>query len=91
MLVRDGQTVVLGGLRERTEEIRKSGIPLLSEIPLIGGLFGIEERQSIESELFLFITPTVLRDDASAAEAAARAFDAVERAGIKIPDKDSIP
>jgi general secretion pathway protein D len=63
VLVKDGQTVVLGGLREQLHEVVKSGIPLLSDIPILGGLFGVQERRTTETELFLFITPIVLRDD----------------------------
>ncbi len=63
VLVRDGQTIVLGGLRERQREVSKGGIPVLSEIPILGGLFGFEEWRTIETELFFFITPMILADD----------------------------
>lgn len=38
-------------------------------IPFIGGLFGSYSRQGTETELVIFITPTVIRSDAEAAEA----------------------
>lgn len=63
LLVRDGQTVALGGLTERQLESRQSGLPLLSSLPLLGGLFGRASRQTIESELFVFLTPRVIRTD----------------------------
>lgn len=85
VLVKDGQTVVLGGLRERQNEVSKTGVPILSSLPLLGGLFGFQSRKTSETELFLFITPTVLPNDASADSAAARALRDVERAGVKIP------
>ncbi|NIM50776.1 MAG: hypothetical protein GTN78_24075, partial [Gemmatimonadales bacterium] len=88
VLVKDGQTVVLGGLRERQHEVSKSGIPLLSAIPLVGGLFGFEERRTTETELFLFITPMVLPDDESAEAAAARALEAAQRAGVKLDKRE---
>jgi len=75
VLVKDGQTLVLGGLREQLQEVTKSGIPVLSDIPLIGGLFGLEQRRTTETELFLFITPMVIRDDAAADTAAASALE----------------
>jgi len=81
VLVRDRQTVVMGGLRERLQEVTKSGIPLLSELPLLGGLFGFEGGRTIETELFLFITPRVLRDDAEVDASAADALEAARRAG----------
>jgi general secretion pathway protein D len=88
VLVRDSQTVVLGGLRERQQEVTKTGIPVLSSIPLLGGLFGFQSRRTTETELFLFITPRVLRDDASADAAATGALQDVERAGVRIQRRE---
>jgi general secretion pathway protein D len=66
LLVRDGQTVVLGGLTDRQRDVNQSGVPILSGIPLIGGLFGRASRRTSETELFIFLTPRVVRDDADA-------------------------
>jgi general secretion pathway protein D len=66
LLVHDGQTVALGGLTDRQREARQGGLPILSSIPLIGGLFGRASRQTIETELFVFITPRVIRTDEDA-------------------------
>lgn len=66
LLVQDGQTVALGGLTDRVKESRQSGLPLLSAIPLLGGLFGGARRSTVETELFVFLTPRVIRTDADA-------------------------
>ena len=66
LLVRDSQTVVLGGLADRQKERTQGGVPILSSIPLLGGLFGRASRRTTETELFLFLTPRVIRDDADA-------------------------
>ena len=66
LLVRDGQTVVLGGLTDRQKDRTRSGIPLLSWIPFIGGFFGKWSDITTESELFIFLTPHVIRTDADA-------------------------
>jgi general secretion pathway protein D len=84
VLVRDGQTVVLGGLRENQQDISSSGIPILSSIPLVGGLFGAQRNQWSDTELYLFITPMVLPTDAAADTAAAGALDRVDRSGVKL-------
>ena len=63
LLVRDSQTVVLGGLTDRQRERTQGGVPVLSGIPLLGGLFGRASRRATETELFLFLTPRVIRDD----------------------------
>jgi general secretion pathway protein D len=85
--VKDRQTIVLGGLRERQQEVVKSGIPLLSALPILGGLFGSEERRTTETELFLFITPWVLADDAAVDSAAAGALERAEKAGGKLQER----
>jgi general secretion pathway protein D len=66
VLVRDGQTIVLGGLSDRQSDRRQSGVPVLSSIPLIGGLFGSASRRSTVTELYLFLTPRIIRTDADA-------------------------
>lgn len=66
VLVRDGQTIVLGGLRDRQRDVNSGGIPILSGIPLIGGLFGSADRHTTETELYLFLTPRIIKTDADA-------------------------
>ena len=63
LLLKDGQTVVIGGLTDRQHESTQGGIPILSSIPILGALFGHISRQTSETELFLFITPHVIRTD----------------------------
>lgn len=66
LLVRDGQTIVIGGLQDEQRDRNQSGIPLLSQIPIIGGLFGSASRRSSETELYLFLTARILRTDEDA-------------------------
>jgi general secretion pathway protein D len=66
VLVKDGQTIVLGGLRDHQRDVAQSGVPILSSLPLIGGLFGSANRQTSETELYLFLTPRILKTDADA-------------------------
>jgi type II secretory pathway component GspD/PulD (secretin) len=63
LLAHDAQTIVLGGLTDRQREVQTSGIPILSRIPFVGGLFGGQTRTSNETELFIFLTPYVIRTD----------------------------
>jgi len=62
-LIGDGQTVVLGGLRKKdsTQNIYK--VPLLGDLPLLGGLFKSETEETITSELVIFITPRVIAQE----------------------------
>jgi general secretion pathway protein D len=63
LFIRNGRTAVLGGLIDRQQEKSKSGIPILMEIPLIGGLFGTTQTSSTNTELFLFLTPHIISTD----------------------------
>jgi type II secretory pathway component GspD/PulD (secretin) len=63
LFVRDGQTTVIGGLIDRQGERTRSGIPLLMDIPVLGFLFGTTTNSTVHSELFLFLTPHVVRTD----------------------------
>jgi pilus assembly protein CpaC len=58
--VRSGQTLVLGGFlsRERTRD--RDGVPGLSEIPVMGSLFGVKRDHYRETELAIFVTPIVV-------------------------------
>jgi general secretion pathway protein D len=60
--VLEGQTVVIGGLIEDSKNVTKSGIPLLSKIPLLGALFGFQTYEKIRTELILLLTPHIITD-----------------------------
>lgn len=60
--VRDGQTVVIGGLRQDESRERRRRIPVVSEIPLIGGLFRSKRVEHTSVELAVFITARILDD-----------------------------
>ena len=59
------QIVVLGGLIQDSVNDVKSQIPLLGDIPLLGGLFRYETRQRSKTNLMVFIRPYIMRDQAS--------------------------
>ena len=66
LFVRNGQTAVLGGLVDRTREVSRTGLPLLTAIPLVGHLFGSAMKSTATTELFLFLTPHIIESDADA-------------------------
>ena len=59
-LVRDGQTVVLGGLRKKETATDLNKVPLLGDLPLVGFLFRFQGDQILNSELVVFVTPRVI-------------------------------
>ena len=61
LAVQDGETVAIAGLIRDSNTSGRSGIPWLSEIPLIGALFGTTKRTANRTELLILITPHVIR------------------------------
>jgi general secretion pathway protein D len=83
-IIRDGQTVVIGGLIGNTRERIESGVPLLKDIPLLGYFFKRESITNNRTELAIFVTPYVVRTDADA--------DAVrEKARKRLDDAEKKP
>ncbi len=64
--VRSGASVALGGLIRESVQNTKSGLPGLSDLPVVGNLFGASANDSRRTELLVLITPTVLRNDQDA-------------------------
>ena len=65
LTVKDGQTVAIAGLIRDSEGLTRSGFPLLSDIPIIGSLFGTTARSKKRTELVILITPRVIMDPES--------------------------
>jgi type II secretory pathway component GspD/PulD (secretin) len=63
--VKDGETLVIGGLMQEYESNTQSKTPLLSEIPLLGMLFKASSTQKNRSELIIMVTPKIIKDNDS--------------------------
>lgn len=59
--IRDGMTLVIGGLYAISEIEDKSGVPILADIPVLSFLFSKKKKTKVKSELDFFITPHILR------------------------------
>ncbi len=66
--VMDGETVMIGGLRQRQAEDHTTKIPVLGDLPLIGKLFRSRHRTAVTSDLVVFITPHILTPDGRLAD-----------------------
>jgi general secretion pathway protein D len=69
--VQSGDTMVLAGLIKDDKNAGSSGMPLLSEIPIVGALFGAKNDSSTRRELIITITPRVVNDTTQAREVTA--------------------
>lgn len=58
--VKDGETIVVGGLIRQTEETTLKKMPFLGDIPFVGGLFRHKDKNVQDRELIVFITPHIV-------------------------------
>jgi type II secretory pathway component GspD/PulD (secretin) len=63
VIMKNNQTLILGGLFQYTQSNTDGGVPLLKDIPLIGFLFSTKSKLLNKSELVFFITPQIITDD----------------------------
>ncbi|MDU1877480.1 MAG: type II secretion system secretin GspD [Citrobacter sp.] len=63
VLVKSGETVVLGGLMDDSSKETIEKVPFLGDIPLVGQLFRYTDNEKSKRNLMVFIRPTIIRDD----------------------------
>ncbi|HJT20388.1 MAG TPA: type IV pilus secretin PilQ [Nitrospira sp.] len=61
VIVRDGETMVIGGVFIDTQNNNVAGVPYLSRIPVLGWLFKQKTETVAKQELLIFLTPTIVR------------------------------
>jgi type IV pilus assembly protein PilQ len=59
VLVRDGETTVIGGIITDTQSETETGVPFLGKIPYLGALFRQRDKRIDKTELIIFITPKI--------------------------------
>lgn len=70
--VKEGETIVIGGLIKQTDDKVRSKVPLLGDIPIVGLLFSNRSKDQSQTELAVFITPKILRSREEAKLAGAK-------------------
>jgi general secretion pathway protein D len=76
---RSGEMIALGGLIRDSAVRSKSGVPLLSQIPIVGGLFGNHRNDGSRTELIILITPTVVRSPQEAKDVVDALIEGLDR------------
>lgn len=83
--VRNGETIVIGGLIQNLLDTRKSKVPLLSEIPLVGEIFKTERTSTTKTELLIILTPRIITNDTDLLE-----FSHEEIDRLSLPDETKL-
>jgi type IV pilus assembly protein PilQ len=75
VLVRSGETVVLGGIYRQVTDDRESGLPYLNNIPVLGWLFKRQLKQDRKEELLVFLTPKIIESGTASLPPAERLWE----------------
>jgi type II secretory pathway component GspD/PulD (secretin) len=60
--LKDGETLIIGGLIRREKENTVTKVPLLGDLPVIGKFFSFKDKNTQERELLVFLTPHIIKD-----------------------------
>ncbi len=63
LAVKDGQSILMGGLISRDKTENETGVPLLKDVPILGSLFKYQEKRDSRKELLIMITPYVIENE----------------------------
>jgi len=66
ILVDNGQTVVLGGIFQEERSYQEQKVPVLGDVPVLGGLFRQRGTEDLKRELLIFVTPSILDERVAA-------------------------
>lgn len=78
----DGQTAVIGGLLDDSNTFTEQKVPVLGSIPLVGWLFKSRSKETTRTNLFVFITPKVIRNFEESAELTYTKQQGIHEAGL---------
>jgi len=67
VIVRDSETVVIGGIIGQDSSTGSNRIPLLGDIPILGWLFRADSTNKVQTNMFIFITPRIIKNPADLA------------------------
>ena len=90
VIVKDDQTIVIGGLIDDTTTENESKVPVLGSIPLLGWLFRNRSEENDKTNLYIFVTPRVIKNPAEAnlvSRGKKEQIDTIREGSIKFHEK----
>ena len=91
VLVNDGQIIVLGGLIDDNMQDTVEKVPVLGNIPIIGGLFRYKTRSHVKTDLMVFLRPTIIRSNEQSVNLAGDRYNYIRNAEIAgLPERTTV-
>ena len=90
VIVKDDQTIVIGGLIDDTTTENENKVPVLGDIPLLGWLFRNRSEENDKTNLYIFVTPRVIKNPAEAnlvSRGKKEQIDTIREGSIKFHEK----
>ena len=84
VMVKDGHTLVIGGLFRDSSETARSQIPFLGNLPLAGTLFRNQRDRTVREEVIILLTPHIVKDDAAYARASEQELREMEKLRVGV-------
>ena len=91
VLIKDGETLVIGGLISNEYDRNQTGVPLLSHIPVLGQLFSDRQGTLQKKDMMIFIKATILHDSAEAGLATDAKYQFIRKEQEAVGSKELIP
>ena len=83
LLVKNGETIILGGLKVEKDNRSTDGVPYLKDIPLLGYIFRYQEDRKDADELLLIVRPTIISNNTQNNQVSSHPATELNHAGIK--------
>ncbi len=84
VMVKDGHTIVIGGLFRESSTAARNQIPILGNIPFVGALFRNQEDVTTREEIIILLTPHIIKDDAAYSRASEEAQRDMEKMRVGV-------
>lgn len=84
VMIKDGRTIVIGGLFQDVSSITRSQVPLLGDIPIIGALFRSKTNTTQREEIIVLLTPHIVKDDQAYSDASEEELQQAEKLRVGI-------
>jgi len=84
VLVKDGRTIVIGGLFRESSSTTRSQIPMLGNIPVLGNLFRKKADNTVREEIIILLTPHIVKDDEAYSQLSKKEAEAADRVRVGV-------